>query len=124
MQIVYHRTQNYLHLPKISGPKLSLKDPSDTASSISLVGSLTTSKRHHLGNFSSLCAMPSTAGRVCTAVTLTDELADEDGWRERSMAPNDGLGTAMKDVLSTEESCLSDFGTMVGAGTVRRMKRV
>lgn len=124
MQIVYHRAQNYLHLPKISGHNLSFKDPRSTASSISLVGPLTISKRHHLGNFSSLCAVPSLAGRVCIAVTLIDELADEDRWRERSTALNDGLGTAMKDVLSAGESCLSDFRRMVGDGTVRRRKRV
>lgn len=58
------------------------------------------------------------------ADTLVDEHIDEDGWKERSIAPNDGFGTAMKDVLSVEGSCLPDFGRMLGDGTVRRRKRV
>lgn len=58
------------------------------------------------------------------AVTLVDELIDEDGWKERSIVPNNGFGTAMKDVLLVGESCLSDFGRMLGDGTVRRRKRV
>lgn len=107
---------------KIFGFKFFFKDLSDIVFFIFLVGLLMIFKRYYLGNFLFLCVMFFIVGWVCIVVMFIDEFVDEDGWRERSMVFNDGLGMVMKDVLLIEESCLFDFGMMVGVGIVRRMK--